>query len=67
MIQIFDYESTAGGYPIYRNKSSYSDSNWETLIKNELDSGKPMIKNGCSDSGCHAWNLDGYDEDMTFI
>ena len=22
-----------------------------------------MIHKGCSDSGCHAWNLDGYDED----
>ena len=22
-----------------------------------------MIKQGCSDSGCHAWNIDGYDEE----
>ena len=63
MKENFDYVNSSGGYPTARNKSAYSSTAWQNIITNELDSGKPMIKQGCSDSGCHAWNIDGYDED----
>lgn len=60
--QNFQYESTAGSYPSYRERNSYSETSWKNLLKNELNSGKPMIHDGCSTSGCHAWNIDGYDD-----
>ena len=48
----------------FRYKSSYSWNNWRNLLKSELDSGRPLIYRGYSNSGGHAWNIDGYDDDL---
>jgi hypothetical protein len=40
-------------------KSSYSDPEWENIIRNELDNGRPLIYRG-QGTGGHAFNLDGY-------
>ena len=62
----FDYENpSGGGYPVCSNQYANTET-WINVLKTELDSGRPMIYRGCSDSGCHAWNTDGYDEDMYF-
>jgi hypothetical protein len=57
LISYFKYKSTAQ----LRNKSSYSESNWESILRGELDNARPMYYSGYSaGSGGHAWVLDGY-------
>ncbi len=43
-------------------KSNYSNTNWENLLKNEIDYKRPMVYSGsdASSSSGHAWNCDGY-------
>lgn len=42
-------------------KSSYSQQSWETLVYNNLTSGRPLLYTGASDTqGGHAVVLDGY-------
>ncbi|MBN1426434.1 C10 family peptidase [Candidatus Fermentibacteria bacterium] len=43
----------------FKWKSSYSSSAWESMIRAELDAGRPMMYVG-SGTGGHAFNLDGY-------
>ena len=70
----------AGGYPsalyalennfLYKDniytsyRSSSSDSQWINYLVTEIDNNRPMIYVGYSDEGGHAWNCDGYDEEM---
>ena len=51
------------------NKSSYSDANWKTKVKNELDAKRPLLYSGYGDaqgSGGHAFVCDGYDANNQF-
>ena len=41
-------------------KINYSDIEWETLIKDQLDRGWPVVYRGYSEDAGHAWNMDGY-------
>ena len=56
-------------YFLYRNDmasvepSGFSTSGYRELLKEELDGNRPIIYRGCSNDGCHAWNLDGYEDD----
>ncbi|MBO4588773.1 MAG: C10 family peptidase [Bacteroidales bacterium] len=52
----------------YKQKSYYSDNNWTTLLKNELDAGRPMIYGGHSSGGAggHCFVCDGYDASSRF-
>lgn len=43
--------------------SDFSTSGYRNLLKEELDANRPIIYRGCSNDGCHAWNLDGYEDD----
>ena len=70
----------AGGYPsalyalennfLYKDniytsyRSSSSDSQWINYLVTEIDNNRPMIYVGYNDEGGHAWNCDGYDEEM---
>ena len=49
----------------YVYKSNYTDSNWENLIKQELDNMRPVYYSGHG-SGGHAFVCDGYDENSLF-
>ena len=42
------------------SKSSYSETNWATLIQGEMAAGRPVVYLGVSNSGGHAFNVDGY-------
>ena len=54
----FSYDNNA----IFRNKSNYSSSVWEGMLREELDNGRPLVYRGqSSGSGGHAFNLDGYE------
>ena len=55
LINYFSYSSSAQ----YKQKSSYSTSGWESLLRNELDASRPMIYRG-QGTGGHAFVCDGY-------
>ena len=46
------------------NINDFSES--VIILKNELDNGRPFIQRGCDDDGCHAWNIDGYNDSDYF-
>ena len=49
----------------YVNKSSYTNSQWIALLKNDLDQQRPIIYSGHGSNG-HAFVLDGYDNSNLF-
>ena len=44
----------------------YTYSNWASLLKNELNSNRPMLYSGSSSLGGHAFICDGYDSNDYF-
>ncbi len=50
---------------IGKSKYEFTDSEWINLIKNDLDSGRPVLYAG-SNIGSHAFICDGYDENDYF-
>ena len=51
----------------YIRKYNYSDTDWENIIKNELDNDRPILYRGDDDDGHgHAFVLDGYDNSGGF-
>jgi len=44
----------------YVQKEDYSNTNWENLLKAQLDNGVPMYYSGSGTDVGHAWNCDGY-------
>jgi hypothetical protein len=45
----------------YSLKWVYTQTNWENLLKSNLDAGRPLIYHGSDDNyGGHAWVCDGY-------
>ena len=61
LVNYFNYASST--HLVY--KSSYSTNDWEALLRNELDSLRPMYYSG-SGSGGHAFVCDGYQENNHF-
>lgn len=53
----FGYASTVNGV----KRSNYTNSAWLTLLKNELDNGRPIEYAGFGSGGGHAFVCDGYD------
>jgi hypothetical protein len=58
----FGYKSTLQGV----QRSSYTDANWITLLKNELNASRPILYAGYGDGGGHAFIFDGYDNSNYF-
>ena len=50
----------------YKEKSSYTDANWKSLVKAELNAGRPLQYRGSSTSGGHSFVCCGYDSDDKF-
>ncbi len=48
--------------PTHHFKDDYGKSEWNSLLKADLDNGMPLIYGGQSDDGGHAFVCDGYDE-----
>jgi len=44
----------------YRNKSTYTTTNWNNLLKGNLDNKYPIYYSGSGSQGGHAFNIDGY-------
>ncbi len=46
------------------NKDYYGDTEYKTILKDQLDDNLPMVYSGSPESGAgHAWNCDGYIDD----
>ena len=60
----FRYNSTC----TYKTKYTYTTTNWNNLLKANLDAKHPMMYSGSDNdgSGGHAWNCDGYDASTNF-
>jgi len=56
---LMNYFRYAGGAE-QKMKSSYSSSTWEQMLRDELDSARPMYYSGSGPGGGHAFNCDGY-------
>lgn len=60
---LFGYSKTAKRV----DRRNYSTSEWESILLNELDNGRPMMYKGSSSyNGGHQFVLDGYDGDGYF-
>ena len=46
----------------YKQRSSYSLTNWNNMLKEDFDLGHPVYYSGRSSEGGHAFVCDGYDE-----
>ena len=59
----FDYKNTLHG----ELKINYTDSQWISLLKNDLDNARPILYAGCgTNGGGHAFVCDGYDNNNCF-
>ena len=58
----FGYD--AGVQTYYRNY--FVESDWENLIKSELNAGRPILYGGQSENGGHEFVCDGYDDNNMF-
>ncbi len=72
--QIYDAATALANYFKYNQKtvnflqrSDFSDDNWISILKTELDASRPILYAGFSDaSGGHAFVFDGYDDTDKF-
>jgi len=64
LIDHFDYSPTT----TYKKKSDYDDATWKSMIKDDLDFGRPVIYRGrdVTDTLGHIFICDGYDENDYF-
>lgn len=68
-LDVVDALKTYFGYPasvqgIYR--SNYTESQWKTALKNELNAGRPVQYAGTGTGGGHSFVCDGYDNNDFF-
>ncbi len=61
MVNYFNYSEEAQ----YLYKNSFSNPEWETMLRDNLDTGRPVIYRG-DGTGGHAWVCDGYAADNYF-
>jgi hypothetical protein len=57
LISYFGYSSSTN----LKNKNSYSNTQWENMLKTDLDAKRPICYAGYGDGGGHAFVCDGYD------
>ncbi len=62
---LYSYFGYDAGVQIYY-RDYFSDSEWESKVKSELDEGRPVYYAGQSTSGGHAFVCDGYDSNALF-
>ena len=62
LVDYFGYAST-----VTKNyRSDFSDAQWKTLLKTELDAGRPIQYAGTGTGGGHSFVCDGYDNNDFF-
>jgi hypothetical protein len=58
----FNYSSET----VFHNRSEYSDNNWITMLKNDLNLNRPVWYCGSGSGGGHAFVFDGYNSSNYF-
>ncbi|MDP4281003.1 MAG: thiol protease/hemagglutinin PrtT [Bacteroidota bacterium] len=58
----FGYNSSLQGLM----RDNYSLSDWQSMLKTELDAGRPVLYAGIGSGGGHCFVCDGYDQDNYF-
>lgn len=56
MVNKFRYASNA----VYRTAASFSATNWASMLRADLDLGRPVYYSGSNGAAGHSWVLDGY-------
>ncbi|PKN73609.1 MAG: hypothetical protein CVU50_02520 [Candidatus Cloacimonetes bacterium HGW-Cloacimonetes-3] len=56
LVNYFRYNTAAQ----YKTASSYTATNWATMLRGDLDLGRPIYYSGQGSNGGHAFVLDGY-------
>lgn len=59
MFKLFGYDQSTTRLV---RKSAYNENNWALVIQNEVKGGRPIVYMGISQTGGHAFNVDGYRE-----
>lgn len=62
MTSYFGYSSSIKGY----KREDFADSVWISMLKNELDNGRPVLYTGFGSLGGHAFDFDGYNSNEYF-
>ena len=62
LVNYFNYSPSV----IYLYKCYYSDSDWQMLLRNEIDSLRPVWYMGCNSNNCHLFVCDGYQNNSYF-
>jgi hypothetical protein len=62
LISYFKYDNSTH----YVLRTSYSDNNWISLLKTELNAGRPIVYRGQGAMGGHAFACDGYNSSNNF-
>jgi len=62
LVNYFRYNNSAQ----YLDASSYTSSTWATMLRSDLDLGRPIFYRGQGPSGGHAFVLDGYQGTNSF-
>ncbi len=60
--QYFSYSN----HSVLKERYEYALTDWQNMLKESFDKGWPVYYSGCSDSGCHAFVCDGYDDNDLF-
>lgn len=61
-IDFFHYDNTAN----IQIKNNYTQTEWENILKNELDNYRPILYSGHNNESGHAFVCDGYKSDGSF-
>lgn len=59
LVNYFGYSSAVN----IKERDDYSESQWITMLKNNLNAGMPLYYSGYTDEAGHAFVFDGYQED----
>ncbi len=51
---------------VLRSREDYTLEQWQSMLKESFDKQRPLYYSGCSNSGCHAFVCDGYDDNNLF-
>ncbi len=62
MVNYFSYEDNID----YIYKNDYSEEDWKSILRSQIDDSKPIFYAGYSDEAGHAWNCDGYQDNDYF-
>lgn len=62
LMQYFKYRPDM----VYISKSNYTDAQWSTLLRTELDQSRPILYSGRDASSGHAFVCDGYNNNGMF-